>query len=232
MHILLLFAKDHTNAILKERNFIMAFRVRTFTCTALLLFLSCLSVYASSSAVRVEIIPSELEYESFRYQTGEAEKDVWMDVDISSPVQILENFDSKQDRLFIQQSKDAQNWSRSYAYRYIPAEHIWEIVPNETKDSNILDSLDSKLYGLFPVRTCATYYSYVLGAAVKMNVALNKQKSLIGYGEIAYSSGPSKSDWVDSMQAANLSVGMSYRFDLTDKLQIAPEFGYGWYCIC
>ncbi|WP_321301826.1 hypothetical protein [uncultured Sphaerochaeta sp.] len=205
----------------------MASRVRTITCTVLLFLLSCLSVYASNSAVRVEIIPSESEYVFFRYQTGEAEKDVWVDVELSSPVQILEHFDSTQDRLFIQQSKDAQNWSRSYAYRYIPEERIWEIIPNNPIDTSIVDSIELKLYNLYPIHTSATYYAYVLGTGMKMNFALDKQKTLIGYGEVAYSRGPSNCDWVDLMQAANMSIGLGYRYKLTDKLQVAPEFGYG-----
>jgi len=207
----------------------MVFRIRTTACTILLILLSVstMTVFASNIPLRVVVKPTSLLVQAIRYQTGTKSEGPWIEMDASSPIVVLESFDNSQDKLFVQESEDLQNWSTCYEYRYNPSANVWAFAPSEAKKTSMVDSLDLKLYGLYPVGECSTYYAYVLGAGLKMNVALDKQKALTGYGEVAYSSGPSKTDWVDVMQAVNLSIGIGYRFDPTEKLQITPELGYG-----
>ncbi|HCJ94487.1 MAG TPA: hypothetical protein DHV69_04550, partial [Sphaerochaeta sp.] len=126
-------------------------------------------------------------------------------MDMSIPTLVLQEFDSLHDRLYIQQSEDKLSWSSSYEYRYDPATEAWTIHSGETRNPSLIDSLDIKLYGLYPVFKSTTCYSHVLGAALKMNFSLDNQNRLFGYGEIAYSKGPSNTDWVESMQAVNMS---------------------------
>jgi hypothetical protein len=140
---------------------------------------------------------------------------------------LLEAFDVTQDRLFVQQSQDTSSWSEVHTYQYDPVSEDWMLCAEPIDTRVILDSVDVKFYGLLPVGRSSTFYSHMLGAAVKMNIAMDTRQDLIGYGQIAYSIGPSKSDWVDTLQALNLSLGMGYRFELTDRLQFAPELGYG-----
>jgi len=177
--------------------------------------------------LRVVIKPVSNRIQSIRFQTGADETDIWTEVSASNPALVLETFDSNKDRLFVQQSQDNQVWSSSYEYRYSPSDKRWTVTPTEADSSSLVESLDLKLYNLYPLSKSSTYYSYVIGAGLKMNMALNKQETLLGYAELAYSRGPSKSDWVDTMQAVNLSVGMGYRVAITDKLQMTPELGYG-----
>jgi acetone carboxylase gamma subunit len=177
--------------------------------------------------LRVVIKPVSNRIQSIRFQTGADETDIWTEVSASNTTLVLETFDSNKDRLFVQQSQDNQVWSSSYEYRYSPSDKRWTVTPTEADSSSLVESLDLKLYNLYPLSKSSTYYSYVIGAGLKMNMALNKQETLLGYAEAAYSRGPSKSDWVDTMQAVNLSVGIGYRFAITDKLQLTPELGYG-----
>lgn len=205
----------------------MAFIVRTAACTALLFLLSTVSLCASSTPLRVVIRPTSQKVQAIRYQAGTEVTNTWTGLDTSNPVLVLEAFDSNRDRLFVQQSQDSQSWGPSYEYKYNPSSRSWTVSPIGSETSSLVESLDLKLYGLYPLSKSSTYYSYVLGAGLKMNIALDTQKPFIGYTEVAYSKGPSKSDWVECMQALNMSVGMGYRFSLTDKLQLTPELGYG-----
>lgn len=205
----------------------MAFRVRTLACTALLFFLTTISLSASSNPLQAVIKPTTSRVQFIRFQIGTEAIHPWTEVDASNPILVLDAFDSAKDILYIQQSEDKQSWSSSYEYRYDPSDKIWILSPSKAVKKDIVETLDLKLYGLFPVNKSSTYYSYVLGVGVKANIALDKQKSLIGYGEIAYSAGPSKSDWVDSMQAFNISFGLGYRFACSGMMQITPELGYG-----
>ncbi|SMP40797.1 hypothetical protein SAMN06298221_101444 [Sphaerochaeta associata] len=177
--------------------------------------------------LRVVIKPASDKIQAIRFQTGVEETDKWALVPASNPTLVLEAFDNNQDRLFVQQSQDNQSWSSSYEYRYSTSDKRWTVTPSEADSSSLVESLDLKLYNLYPLSKSSTYYSYVIGAGLKMNMALNKQETLLGYAEVAYSRGPSKSDWVDTMQAVNLSVGMGYRVALADRLQLTPELGYG-----
>jgi hypothetical protein len=140
---------------------------------------------------------------------------------------VLEGFDSAKDVLYVQQSEDRITWSDSYLYKYNPTAKAWEVSLPTPKKPSLVDSFDVKLYGLYPYGNSADYYSYVLGTGLKMNVSLGKGGKLLGYGEVTYSRGPSETDWVDSLQAAGLSVGMGYRIPLSSKLQLTPELGYG-----
>lgn len=177
--------------------------------------------------IRIVIRPTSEKVRSIRFQTGAEATDTWAEMDASNPILVLETFDSNRDRLFVQQSQDSQSWGPRYEYKYNPSARSWTVSPIESETSGPVESLDLKLYNLYPLSKSSTYYSYVIGAGLKMNIALDKQETLLGYTELAYSRGPSKSDWVDTMQALNMSVGMGYRFSLTEKLQLTPELGYG-----
>lgn len=177
--------------------------------------------------IRVLIKPTSERIQAIRYQTGAGATGTWIEIDASNPVLVLEAFDSNQDKLFVQQSQDKLFWSGSYEYQYNPLVKTWTVSPSESGKPSLVESLDLKLYNLYPLSKSSTYYAYVIGAGLKMNIALNAQNHFAGYAEVAYSKGPSKCDWVDSMQAVNMSVGMGYRFGLTDKLQVTPELGYG-----
>lgn len=205
----------------------MAFRVRTAACTVLLLLLSTALAFASSTSLRIVIRPASDRVQAIRYQVGNDASHPWTEVHASNPVMVLDAFNSAQDRLFVQQTQDNQSWSEIYEYQYKSEDKSWTITPSEADSPGLVESLDLKLYNLYPLSKSSTYYSYVIGAGLKMNIALDEQETLLGYAELAYSRGPSKSDWVDTMQAVNLSVGMGYRFAISENFQLTPELGYG-----
>ncbi|HCS36714.1 MAG TPA: hypothetical protein DIW48_08555 [Sphaerochaeta sp.] len=205
----------------------MVSRFRTSACLGLLLLMSSLSIFGSGNPTYLLVKPTTETVQAIRYQSGTLPTGPWIEMDMSIPTLVLQEFDSLHDRLYIQQSEDKLSWSSSYEYRYDPATEAWTIHSGETRNPSLIDSLDIKLYGLYPVFKSTTCYSHVLGAALKMNFSLDNQNRLFGYGEIAYSKGPSNTDWVESMQAVNMSVGIGYGFDVADKLQVIPELGYG-----
>ena len=205
----------------------MVLNVRTATCTALLLLLSTLSVFASSSPVRIMIKPASEQVVAIRYQTGTKAKGPWKEVDADHPILSLEAFDSVQDVLFVQQKEPGKDWSRSYEYRYDTKTNSWDVTLPDPRKPLFIDSMEIKPYALFPTSTCSSLYSSLIGGAVKLNLSVDEHKPLYGYVEGAYSRGPSKSDWVDLMQAINISTGFGYRVRLGKGLEIAPELGYG-----
>lgn len=175
----------------------------------------------------IQVKPISKTVKAFRYQTGPTPSSSWNEVDSSHSVLALDSFDSTQDTLFVQQSEDLLTWGDTYTYRYDSSEDAWSHTHTEIHGKRAIESLDMKLYGLYPVSKSSTYYASVLGTGLKLNIALDEHDKLIGYGEVAYSKGPSKSDWTDAMQAANISVGLGYRFGLSESLQLVPELGYG-----
>ena len=175
----------------------------------------------------IPVKPISKTVKAFRYQTGPTPSSSWNEVDSSHSVLALDSFDSTQDTLFVQQSEDLLTWGDTYTYRYDSSEDAWSHTHTEIHGKRAIESLDMKLYGLYPVSKSSTYYASVLGTGLKLNIALDEHDKLIGYGEVAYSKGPSKSDWTDAMQAANISVGLGYRFGLSESLQLVPELGYG-----
>ena len=205
----------------------MVFKLQKSFYIGLLFFASATFVFASENPISILIKPAAETVKAFRYQTGIEPGVSWIEVDIPSPVLVLEGFDSSNDVLYIQQSQDLLTWSDSYEYRYNPTAHAWKVSSEATTKQSLVDSVDVKVHGLFPYGKSATCYSYVLGAGLKMNFYVDKTENLIGYGEVAYSWGPSKTDWVDSMQAVSMSVGMGYSFSLGSRMQVSPELGYG-----
>ncbi len=177
--------------------------------------------------LHIQVRPVSKTVRAFRYQTGPTPSGSWTEVDMSHSVLALDSFDSTQDRLFIQQSEDLLSWGDTYTYQHDSTKDAWGLMHTEKHEKKAIESLDVKLYGLYPVSKSSTYYSSVLGTGLKLNIALDQDDKLIAYGEVAYSRGPSKSDWTDAMQAVNISVGLGYRFGLSEKLQLAPELGYG-----
>lgn len=205
----------------------MISRVRTLACTAILFFVSALSVFASSDSLRVVVTPVSNQVVAIRYQTGTKEKGTWKEVEAKHPTLLLEAFNSERDILFVQQKETNKNWSRSYTYRYNTQTNSWEVTLPTVKKPLFIDSMDIRPYALFPTGPSSVLYSYVTGAALKLNFSLDARDPLYGYGEIGYSQGPSKSDWVDSMQAINVSAGMGHRMNLGKHFEFAPELGYG-----
>ncbi len=192
-----------------------------------LILLCAAKIFASGDPISIQITPMTESVKTVRYQTGIEPKNSWTVLGIPAPVLALEEFDSSKDVLYIQQSEDALTWSDSYEYRYDPAAKAWEISQKSLKGTSSIDSLDVKLYGLYPYGSSTVCYSHLLGAGLKMNVALNPDNSLIGYSEFAYSRGPSESDWVEVMQSIDLSAGLGYRIPLGSRAQISSELGYG-----
>ncbi len=190
-------------------------------------FAFAVHIFAAGNPVSIQIKQADETVRTFRYQTGVQPGDSWIAVDSTSPVLVLEGFDSSKDVLYIQQSEDLVTWSDSYEYRYNPTANTWDVSLAAAKKASLVDSVDVKLYGLFPYGKSEICYSYVLGAGLKMNVTLDKEEKLIGYCEFSYSRGPSKTDWADFMQAIGMSVGMGYRIPLGSSIQVSPELGYG-----
>ena len=205
----------------------MVLNVRTATCTALLLLLSTLSVFASPVPVRIMIKPASEQVAAIRYQSGTKAKGPWKEVDADHPILSLEAFDSTQEVLFVQQKEPGRDWSRSYEYRYDELTNSWDVTLPAIKKPLFIDSMELKPYALFPTSSSSTLYSSVIGGALKLNLSVDEQKPLYGYVEGAYSRGPSKSDWVDVMQAVNISAGFGYRIRLGKLVELAPELGYG-----
>lgn len=198
--------------------------VRTAACIAILFFSSTVSVFTSSPPIRLVIQPGSGQVDAIRYMTGTKAKGTWKEVNVTHPSQLLENFDSDKDILFIQQKEANQEWSRSYLYRYDTQAKGWLAVDNKPL---FIDSMDVRPYALFPIGSSSTLYSRVTGASIKLNLSFDVQNSQYGYCEAGYSQGPAQTDWVDSMQAMNVSAGMGYRFNLGRNVDIAPELGYG-----
>jgi hypothetical protein len=181
----------------------------------------------SVATLRVMVSPVSDKVVAIRYQTGKKEKGTWKDVDTANPIVVLETFDTDLDTLFVQQKEADKKWSDSYKYRYDYRLDSWEVTPPVARKPLFIDSMEIKPYALFPTSTCSTLYSSLIGGAVKLNLSVDEHKPLYGYVEGAYSRGPSKSDWVDVMQAVNISAGFGYRVRLGKGLEIAPEAGYG-----
>ncbi len=192
-----------------------------------MLLLSTLSVFASSSPVRIMIKPASEQVAAIRYQSGTKAKGPWKEVDADQPILSLEAFDSAREVLFVQQKEPGRDWSRSYEYRYDTKTNSWDVTLPDPRKPLFIDSMELKPYALFPTSSSSTLYSSVIGGALKLNLSVDEQKPLYGYVEEAYSRGPSKSDWVDVMQAVNISAGFGYRVSLGKRVEIAPEAGYG-----
>lgn len=206
---------------------LMVFNVRKSVCICLCFFVSAAYLFAAENHLSVLIKPTSESVKAFRYQSGPNSDGLWTEVDISLPKIVLDGFDSSSDALYVQQTEDFATWSDSYQCTYNPAKETWDVFLPTIKKAGLVDSLEVKLYGLYPYGKSATYYSYVIGSGIKMNIALDKGKKVIGYGEATYSRGPSETDWVDSMQAMGLSIGMDYSIPLGNNMQVTPELGYG-----
>lgn len=205
----------------------MKLNVRTAACTALLLLVSTLSVFASASPLGIVIKPSSEQVQAIRYQTGNSEQGPWLKADPANPVLELNAFDIAKDKLFVQQSEDLKQWTDSYIYQYNQKTDTWDVSLPKAKQSLGLESMDAKLYGLLPIGSCSSSYSYAVGAALKLNLSFDDEAPVYGFIETAYSMGPSNSDWVDTMQAVNASIGLGYRFTVNQNMQLIPELGYG-----
>ncbi|WP_394699410.1 hypothetical protein [uncultured Sphaerochaeta sp.] len=200
---------------------------RKTVCIVLLLSLSMIQIMASENNVSLRIKPVAESILAFRYQVGPNSEGKWTEVDISDSVLVLKGFDSSEDILYIQQTKDRITWSDSYEYRYDTTAKTWNISLPPVKKVKVLDSLDVALYGLVPYGTSSTLYSYVLGTQLKVSFSIAGLDNVIGYGAFTYSLGPSKSDWVDSLQAVGATIGIGYKIQLGNGFEAIPGIGYG-----
>ncbi|HKM07604.1 MAG TPA: hypothetical protein VJ869_11505 [Sphaerochaeta sp.] len=181
----------------------------------------------SVTTLRVMVSPISDKVVAIRYHAGRKEKGTWKDIEPANPILVLEAFDTDQDTLFVQQKETNKDWTRSYKYHYDYRSDSWEVTPPVPRRPLFIDSMDIRRYALFPTSSSSSLYSIVTGAAVKLNLSYDDQDPLYGYMEAGYSRGPSKSDWVDTMQAVNVSCGIGYRMSLGGKFELAPELGYG-----
>ena len=205
----------------------MIFRVRPLACTAVLLFVSALSLFAASASIRVEVTPASDQIVAIRYQAGLDENGTWTELKTDHPSFLLEDFDSELDTLFVQLKEASKDWSSTAKYRYNPRTSSWvEMLPSDKK-AVFIESMDFRPYALFPAGSNSTFYSLVTGISLKLNLCIDRQNPWYGYVEAGYSAGPSKSDWVESMQAINISPGAGFRIKVGDNLEFAPELGYG-----
>lgn len=205
----------------------MHFKFRTTACTALFLLFTQVVVFAATPPVRVTIKPSSEGIHAIRYQAGTKPDSQWSLVDATAPHLLLEKFDYNEDTLFIQQSEDYRTWTDTYAYRFHPYTQTWTVSTAAKNPGDRINALDIKLYGLLPAGSLTERYTSVVGAACKLHRSFHDQSPFTAYLEAGYSRGPSQSDWVEAMQACNLSVGVGYRFASTSKLNISTELGYG-----
>lgn len=190
----------------------------------ILILLASINVYASDRSISIVLNTDSATMKAYRYQSGKAPDGLWQEVPASNPILVLEGFDRDNDLLFIQQSQDSQSWGELYKYQYKSATESWELLSYKEATNN---SIEVKAYNLYPYGKSTTCYSYVLGAGLKINFTLGEQNKLFAYSEIGYSRGPAKSDWVDVMQATNLSVGLGYRIPLSKDMSLTPELDYG-----
>lgn len=112
---------------MRKRGFIMMFRIRTIACSAILLFLSVVSIFAGSTPLRVVIQPTSDRVQAIRYQTGIWPDRFWTEADVPLTPISLEGFDSFAQALFVQQTVDLANWGETYAYRYDSSTNTWGI---------------------------------------------------------------------------------------------------------
>jgi hypothetical protein len=205
----------------------MIFRVRPLACTAVLLFVSALSLFAASASIRVEVTPASDQIAAIRYQAGLDENGTWTELKADHPSFLLKDFDSELDTLFVQLKEASKPWSSTYMYKYSSRTKSWVETLPSAKKTVFIESMDIRPYALFPAGSNSIFYSLVTGISLKLNLCIDRQSPWYGYVEAGCSVGPSKSDWVESMQAINISSGAGCRMKVSDSLEFAPELGYG-----
>ncbi len=204
----------------------MTINVRMAVCTALLVFFSSLSVFASSSPVRIMIKPASGQVVAIRYQTGTQARGAWIEVDAAHPVLLLEAFDSEEDILFVQQKEKDRDWGRSYEYRYDSASQTWAQVEKE-KESGEKYTIGLYATAYKSTNTIDHLYQYSCGAGSESTISLpfNRNLSLVVDLDAQYAN--SNNIWTGSYTLLRGSVGLGYRFQLGNNLQMIPSLSYG-----
>lgn len=206
----------------------MIFSDRTATCTALLLFVSTVLGFASPASSQLVIKPGSDRVVAIRYQAGTNSQGTWTEVEASQPLLLPEEFDSTRDTLFVQQKEIDQGWGNKWEYRWDSERVKWEVtLPSVEKTKRFTTTIAIAPYALFPVGSSSTFYSHLIGASLAVNLNFGERMPLYGYGEVGYSRGPSRSDWVDTMQAFDASIGIGYHMGVGKRAGFAPELGYG-----
>lgn len=206
----------------------MIFSGRTTACTALLLLVSTALVFASPAPYHVVIKTDSEEVDAIRYQTGTNSQGAWTEVDASQPILVLQNFDSTQDILFVQQKAIGQSWGSGWEYRYDAETGQWkETSQPVSSEKRFITTMDVAPYVLFPVGSSSSLYSYLIGSSLTFNLNVGERLPLFAYGEVGYSRGPCQSDWVDTMQAVNISTGVGYHLRMGKCVELTPKLGYG-----
>lgn len=204
----------------------MVLNVRTATCTALMLLLSTLSVFASPVPVRIMITPTSDEVVAIRYQSGTNEQESWIEVDASHPYISLETFDSTQEVLFVQQKEPTKDWSRSYEYQHDPVSRTWSLV-EKAKETEEAYTLGLYATAYKSTRTVDHLYQYSYGAGLESTISLPFKRNLSLVVDLEAQFANSNNIWTDFYTLLGGSVGLGYRFQLGNNFQMIPSLSYG-----
>lgn len=184
-----------------------------------------LVAFPPKGPVRFHIKASSGPVQMLRYQHGSEPGRSWVVSDDPASALLIEEFDSANEFLFVQQTENNDDWGTMFTYQYDYLQKSWSLYtpkPESRHPSN--QSFDVKAYGLVPSGCSSDFYSYLLGGAFQANISLGK---LLGYTSLTFSKGPPKSDWVKSQQALGMAVGIGYPLPLSEKVGLIPELGYG-----
>lgn len=209
----------------KTRGCIMSFKVRTAVCTAFLLILSTVVVFASNTLFNIRIQSSSDRIQVFRYRQGAGLHGPWTETSAIAPILSLEDFDPVWDRLFIQQSEDGESWGKVYAYRYDTVAQAWILA--QGGESEIRQSISVYAVMTRSAASIKHVYETSYGGGIAYMHATPFHPDVWFVGELSVSGAASNNIFMDRFLILDIRFGLGYRIPLMKHLAILPAVTYG-----
>jgi hypothetical protein len=187
----------------------------------LALLFAPISAKGNESTISIE--PSRSSYTNIRYQVGESVEDTWTIIkDVNEP-KIITIDEKTSNTLFIQESKDGKNWSKSTLFTYEEEAHSWKA----KRDGLFVSSLDIYASYQMPIIDTLSCYKMAIGGGVQLNVGIGSDSNISFVSALDYNFGFSNTCWVNFFHDISTSFGIGYAITISHSINIIPQLTYG-----
>lgn len=164
--------------------------------------------------------------EKLRYRTADDSGDSWTVIDADNPMIYLRMEDKTSGIVYVQESKDGQDWSDSRKLKYDQSLDKWVYLEKQLPPVWV-DSLETGGQVLYPLGPLENYLEKGYGGRVQINAGFRDYDALQLFSSLEYQYGVSDTERVQNLNELILGLGAGYSLDLTEKVVFIPEFSTG-----
>ncbi len=189
---------------------------------AIILIFQFLPLRAQVSTT-IGIEPSKATYTTIRYQIDKEVPNEWNIIEETKALAKITFEEGRPRILFVQESEDGENWSKSTQFIYEEKKQLWEPI----REGLYLSSLDISASYHMPIADTLSCYNMSIGGGAQINIGVGSNQHVSFVGAVDYHLGLSDTVWVNFFHDISTSFGVGYTIPITHSINILPQLTYG-----